>query len=170
MKKTLSILTAWALMTLGAQAMGVGGFYSYLDSEDLDDGSGFGVKLVTRLLPALNLELRGNWLEFDTVDITAAEAALTLGTALGELRPYVGAGAGYHFFDADAGDPDDAMGWFVLAGGALEISPKLLLFGEARWLLLEADWDDAVDELEDVDIDELSADGFGVNAGLLLYW
>jgi hypothetical protein len=116
----------------------------------------------------LSVDGRASWIYFEDFEIhmIPLEAALRLNLPLfGErIIPYVGAGGGYYFFEADDVDLDDDVGYFPLVG--LEVGFRsVAVFAEARWLFLEADVDGALDELED--LDEADVDGLGINVGLL---
>jgi hypothetical protein len=166
------ILLAVASMSMAgcsAGSMGaVGLFGSYLDSDDLGDGYGGGVKLEVKPIDLVSVDGRASWIYFEDFEIhmIPLEAALRLNLPLlGErIIPYVGVGGGYYIFEADDVDLDDDVGYFPLVG--LEVGfRRVAVFAEARWLFLEADVDSALDELQD--IDEADVDGFGINVGLL---
>ena len=166
------ILLAIASMSMAGCSAGsmaaVGFFGSYLDSDDLGDGYGAGAKLEVKPTDVLSVDGRASWVYFEDFEIhmIPLEAALRLNLPLlGErIIPYVGAGGGYYFFEADDVDLDDDVGYFPLVG--LEVGfRRVAIFGEARWLFLETDVDSALDEL--ADLDEADVDGLGVNVGLL---
>lgn len=145
-----------------------GAFGSYLDSDDLGDGYGGGVKVELKPTDILTVDGRASWLYFDDFEIhmIPLEAAGRLNfPMLGErIVPYVGVGAGWYLFEADDGDLDDDVGYFPLVG--LEAGfRRVALFAEARWLFLETDADAALEALEG--IDEADVDGLGINVGLL---
>jgi len=178
MRKLMSIAAVFCVASSLCLAEGMSslGLYgSYVDSDDLEEGYGAGAKLKLGLLEILSLEARGAWVQFDLddadfeIDMIPVEGALLLNIPLADnIIPYAGAGAGYYFFDADEVDLDDAVGFFALAGLELWLSEDMGLFGEVRWLWLEADVDASRDEFEDLDDDEVNADGLGVNVGLLI--
>lgn len=145
-----------------------GVFGSSLDSDDLGDGYGGGVKVELNPLDAISVDARASYIRFDDtkVDMVPLEAAGLLNFPLlfEHIVPYIGAGVGYYLFDADTGDLDDQVGFFPLAG--LEIGlHSISIMAEARWLFLETDVDSAEDELQD--ITEADVDGFGANVGLI---
>ncbi len=147
----------------------LGAFGSYLDSDDLGAGYGGGVKLELSPISLLSLDGRVSWIQFDDVDVdmVPVELAARLNLPLfGErIEPYVGAGVGYYHFEADGVDLDDNVGFFPLAG--LEFGLRhIAFFAEARWLFLQTDVSNAVEELENVN--EADIDGLGVNIGLLV--
>jgi hypothetical protein len=166
------MLLAVASMSMAGCSAGsaaaLGLFGSYLDSDDLGTGYGGGAKLELKPTDVLSVEGRAGWIYFEDFEISMVplEAALRLNLPLlGErIVPYVGAGGGYYFFEADDVDLDDDVGYFPLAG--LEVGfRRVAVFGEARWLFLKTDVDSALDEL--ADLDEADVDGLGVNVGLL---
>ena len=167
---TLAVIVA---LSMGGCVFGSGvelGVYgSSLDSDDLGDGRGGGVKLEANLVDVVSLDARASWLQFtDTdIDMFPLEAAALLNFPLfwEHVVPYVGVGAGYYLFDGDGADLDDEVGYFPLAG--LEIGlHSLSLMAEARWLFLEADVESAKNELQN--LSEADVDGFGVNIGALI--
>ncbi|MDI9432996.1 MAG: outer membrane beta-barrel protein [Planctomycetota bacterium] len=145
-----------------------GVFGAYLDSDDLDDGYGGGVKAELNPIDIVSIDARASYVRFDdtSVDMFPLEAAALLNFPIlfEHIVPYIGAGVGYYIFDASDADLDDEVGFFPLAG--LEIGlQKLSLMIEARWLFLEADVDSAEEELEN--ITKADVDGLGINAGLI---
>ena len=145
-----------------------GAFGSSLDSDDLGDGYGGGVKLELNPIDLVSVDGRASWMRFSDTDVEMVplEAAGFVNLPLlGErFVPYAGAGVGYYFFDTDDADIDDQVGFFPLVG--LEIGlQRISVLVEARWLFLETDVDNARDDLANVT--EADVDGFGVNMGLL---
>ncbi len=164
------------LMLLGILSVSIGGctagslaefgvFGSYLDSDDLGNGYGGGVKLEVKPTDILTVDGRASWLYFDDFEIQMIplEVAGRLNLPLlGErIVPYAGVGGGYYLFDADDGDLDDDVGFFPLLG--LEAGfQRVALFAEARWLFLETDAEGVVGDVVEADVD-----GLGINVGLL---
>lgn len=166
----LSIIAA-VVGGCGAHGSGIefGAFGSYLDSDDLGDGYGGGVKLEVNPIDLVSIDGRASWLRFDDggLDMFPLELTGLVNLALfGErIVPYAGAGVGYYFFDGDRVDLDDEVGFFPLVG--MEIGfQRVSLMAEARWLFLEADVDSARGEFED--LREADIDGLGINLGLLI--
>lgn len=147
----------------------LGGFVSYLDSDDLDAGYGGGVDLKINLVEAFSIDARASYLDFSDAEMSMIplEVAALLNISLGEaLGLYGGVGAGYYLFDADGIELDDAFGYFPVGGVEIGVG-DLKLFGEVRWLLLTADVDAAGDEISDLlDGVEADVDGLGLNVGL----
>lgn len=204
MKKTL-ILAAAAVFLFGTGPAWAGDFAifgSYLDTEDLEETVGGGLKFGFPLgMEALELELRATYLPDLTEDFESfvedpgedpvvfendVEAIpLDVGlkytfTPRGNLNPYVAGGGTYFLLDAERGEIDDEVGYY-LAGG-LEWYRRAANWGwfaEAMWRdvegTVERDPDDLGDvgdigEIEDLLREELDVGGFGVNAGLVWRW
>jgi len=166
-----AVLLALAL-TVGGCSHGSGvefaAFGSSLDSDDLGDGYGGGVKLELNPVDMISVDARASYVHFDDtdVDMVPLEAAALLNFPLlfEHIVPYVGVGGGYYLFDGDSANLDDNVGFFPLAG--LEIGlHSVSIMTEARWLFLEADVDSAENELEN--LQDADVDGFGANIGLL---
>lgn len=165
-----SLLVVAAVMlafAAGAWARGsgieLGVFGSYLDSDDLGEGVGPGVKLELQPSDWLSIDARASYINFDNsnVDMYPLELAALLNIPLADeqIVPYVGVGAGYYILDADRFDMDDEVGYFPLIG--LEIGAYNLSFlVEARWLFLDSDLDNALHS-------SANLDGLGINLGLL---
>lgn len=146
----------------------LGAFGSMLDSDDLGDGYGGGAKVELNPIDLISVDGRASYVRFDDtgVDMFPVEVAglINFGMVGERIVPYVGAGAGYYFFEGDDADLDDEVGFFPLAGIELGLH-RVSVLAEARWLFLEADVDSAEAELEN--ITEADVDGLGVNVGLL---
>lgn len=145
-----------------------GAFGSSLDSDDLGDGYGGGVKLELNPIDMVSVDARASWIQFDDTDIDMIplEVAGLLNFPMfwEHVVPYVGAGVGYYLFDGSGADLDNEVGFFPLAG--LEIGlHSVSVLAEARWLFLQTDVEGAKGELRN--ITEADVDGFGVNLGLL---
>ena len=139
-----------------------------VDSEDLGEGYGGGVKLELNPLDMVSVDARAGYINFDdtNVEIMPLEAAgLYNFSMLGErIVPYAGAGVGYYHFDGNGAEIDDNVGFFPLVG--LEIGlQRLSVLAEARWLFLQADVDSAKAEL--ANITNANVDGLGINVGVL---
>jgi hypothetical protein len=197
MKKAL-ILTAVAVFALGtgpAWASDFAVFGSYLDTEDLDQSVGGGVR--AGFGNRFQLDLRATYFpdlteDFESfiddpgtdpgrfqndVEAIPLDVGLKLNFNPDEgWNPYVGGGATYWFLDTERGEIDDEAG-FYLAGG-IELARAtggVGFFGEVIYRDVEAtvnrDPDD-FDDLDDVEFDairrrDLDVGGIGVNAGLI---
>jgi hypothetical protein len=197
MKKAL-IFTAVAIFALGtgpAWAADFAVFGSYLDTEDLDQSvgggvrAGFGNRFQLDLRATYFPDLREDFESFvddpgddpgrfqNDVEAIPLEAGLKLNFNPEEgWNPYVGGGATYWFLDLERGEVDDEAG-FYLAGGVEFARPTggMGFFAEAIYRDVEAtvnrDPDD-FDDLDDVDFEairqrDLDVGGIGVNAGLI---
>jgi hypothetical protein len=151
-----------------------GVFASYLDSDDLDEGLGGGVKLEMNPIDWLSLDARFSYIKFDDVgfsdldvEMVPVEVAGLLNIPLANERivPYGGVGVGYYFMDSNRGEIDDNVGFFPVVGLEMGGSPNFALFIEARWLVLETDVDAAEEALDDFDNTDI--DGLGINLGLI---
>jgi hypothetical protein len=146
----------------------LGGFVSFLDSDDIGEGYGGGAKLEVKPAEALSVDGRVSWLYFSDVEVHMIPLEIVGRVNWsywdGRIIPYIGIGGGYYIFSGDDVELDDSAGLFPLAG--LEVGRRqAAIFAEARWLFLTADVDDPGDELgtrREVDID-----GFGINLGVI---
>lgn len=197
MKKAL-ILTAVAVFVLGtgpAWASDFAVFGSYLDTEDLDQSVGGGIR--TAFGTRFQLDLRATYFpdlteDFESfvddpgtdpgrfqndVEAIPLDAGLKLNFNPDQgWNPYVGGGATYWFLDTERGEIDDEAG-FYLAGG-IELARAtggVGFFGEVIYRDVEAtvnrDPED-FEDLDDVEFDairrrDLDVGGVGVNAGLI---
>ena len=168
----LTLLVIFSVLVAGcAHGSGVefGAFASSLDSDDLDEGYGGGVKLELNPIDLLSVDARASYLRFDDTDIDMVPlevAGLVNFAMLAEhFVPYAGVGVGYYLFDGDGADLDDEVGFFPVVGLEIGLQPVSVLI-EGRWLFLEADVDSAEAELDN--LSEATVDGFGVNVGLLI--
>jgi len=197
MKKAL-ILTAVAVVAFGtgpAWASDFALFGSYLDTEDLDQSVGGGVR--AGFGNRFQLDLRATYFpdlteDFESfvddpgtdpgrfqndVEAIPVDVGLKLNFNPDEgWNPYVGGGATYWFLDTERGEIDDEAG-FYLAGG-IELARAtggVGFFGEVIYRDVEATVSrdpDAFDDLDDVEFDairrrDLDVGGIGVNAGLI---
>jgi len=145
-----------------------GVFGSSLDSDDLGDGRGGGVKLEVNPIDAVSIDARASWIQFDDTDIDMipleAAGLFNFPLLFEHIVPYIGAGVGYYLFEGDGADLDEQVGFFPLAG--LEIGlHSISVLAEARWLFLETDVENAKNELKG--LDDADVDGFGANIGVL---
>lgn len=169
----LSLLMALAFsLIIGGCSHGsgveFGAFAASLDSDDLGEGYGGGVKLELNPIDLISIDARASWIQFDDTDIDMvpleAAALLNLPLFWEHFVPYIGAGVGYYLFDGSGADLDDEVGFFPLAG--LEVGLHSISFlAEARWLFLETDVAGAKGELRN--LTDADVDGFGVNLGVL---
>lgn len=197
MKKAL-ILTAVAVFVLGTAPAGAADFSvfgSYLDTGDVEDSVGGGVK--AGFGDRFQLELRATYFpdlteDFEsfvddpgedpgrfTNDIEAipldAGVKWNFGAAQ-QFNPYLGGGATYFLLDAERGEIDDEAGFYV-SGGVEFTRPTggMGFFAEAIYREVEATVErdpEDFEEIDDVEFEEfrradLDVGGIGVNAGLI---
>lgn len=197
MKKAL-FLTAAAVFVLGtgpAWASDFALFGSYLDTEDLDQSVGGGVR--AGFGNRFQLDLRASYFpdlteDFESfvddpgtdpgrfendVEAIPLDVGLKVNFNAEEgWNPYVGGGGTYWFLDHERGEVDDEAG-FYLAGGVEFARPTggVGFFGEVIYRDVEATVDrdpDDFEDLDDVDFErirqrDLDVGGVGVNAGLI---
>lgn len=170
-------IAGWVLLAIGAVVLGgcahgrgveMGVFGTGLDSTDLGEGFGGGVKVEFNPLDRVSLDARAGYIHFDDTDVEVIplEAAGLLNLPmLGErIVPYVGAGVGYYHFDGNGADLDDQVGFFPLAGIEIGLQ-RLSVLAEARWLFLQTDVDVAKAEL--ANITKANIDSLGINLGVI---
>ena len=181
------------LLSIPAQAGGLGLYGAYWSPKDVDAGYGGGAKIRMDLTSALGLEVRGTFFSDLSDDVQSGGTTinydleaipaelgfvLNLNVADKGLRPYLCAGAGYYFLEINLDNPvgdnetidlDDEVGWY--GGGGIEIAfaSETALFIEALYRGVEgtAKGDDLDEVVSNVDID---LSGIGANAGLLIKW
>ncbi|MGD9613663.1 MAG: outer membrane beta-barrel protein [Kiritimatiellia bacterium] len=180
------VLATAAASTIGVKAAanlvsvpyaGLGVFASRWDSQDYGTLTGYGVRLGWNVVEHLGLEARASYYEakddeFETT-LLPLEAVLVLRLPLHRhFVPYVGAGAGYYFKDAEYEDDtetwessEEVAGYFGLAGLNLYLG-GVSLFAEAKYNLVGTD-DDLEWRGSDVEAQN-SLDGFSFSAGLKL--
>lgn len=169
MKKLMIVAAIAVLLPVSGWANGLAAYYSYMDTDDFDTGNGGGAKIVLDVLPLFAIDARIARVTFDDLELTPIEGAVSLTMPVGMLRPYAGVGGGYYMLEADAGDSSEEYGWFAMLGLEAELFAPFSLFGEVRWLSLEASVDEVVDGIETISRD-YKADGLGVNIGGVLRW
>lgn len=196
MKKAL-ILAALGILLIGASPAWAGDFSifgSYLDTQDLNDTVGGGIKAGFQVgNPNWEIELRGTYLPDLTEDLSSFvnnkpktsnditaypfDAGVKFNFAPGAgLNPYLGGGASYYFLAADRGQIDDEAGAYAVGG--LEFGRPgggTGFFAEAIYRNINAkiqhepsDFDQA-DDVNFVGFrnHDLNVGGFGLNAGII---
>ncbi len=167
----LALLTVLAVLLGGCshgRGVEVGVFGTGLDSKDLGEGFGGGVKLELNPLDRISVDARVSYIDFDDteVEVVPLEAAGLLNfPMLGErIVPYAGAGVGYYYFDGNGAGIDDNVGFFPLVGMEVGLQ-RISILAEARWLFLQTDVDTAKAEL--ANITKANMDSLGINIGAL---
>lgn len=164
----MGMAAALLLAVPAVQAASLGGYASYLDSDEL--GSAWGGGGLLRFGgEVFGLDIRGSYVSFDdpSFKIIPLELALMLRLPVGPLGAYAGAGAGYYYIDPDRGSADDNVGAFPFLGLDAPLGESIRLFGEVRWLYLETDIDAAIKSAENIGSQNVDVSGLGLNVGLL---
>jgi opacity protein-like surface antigen len=126
--------------------------WSFLDWSDSDDaftgGGGIGYQFNDYVRSDLRVDWSGN---YDVGD--DADASLT--TVLGNVyfdwandsvfTPYIGAGAGYGWVDADNGLSDDGFTYSLMAGASVDLSESIALDVGYRYRELMIDGENPAD-------------------------
>jgi len=191
MKQLIFTFLLSAILAPIAQAGGLGLFYGYMNTDDLDSSSGPGAKLRLDLSDWAGLELKGMYMEgFESdldgaldqtkLDLTIIPAEIGLAVDLpiaDRVRPYLGAGFGYYNIElentsefADAGfDLDDQVGWYGTLGLRLPLS-RFTLFADAQVRQIEGSF--KIDQFSRIKDEEFDFDlsGWGATAGIMLNW
>ncbi len=145
-----------------AKILGVelGGYAVYQDSKDIGEGYG-GATLKLRLIEFVSVSARASYVKFDDFDVsmTPVELVGIVEIPILMLRPYIGLGAGYYFFNGDDVSYSDEPGIFPLLGFQVNLLKKVGVFVEGRYLFLESDRSDGA-------TGSATLDGLGVNLGL----
>jgi len=170
MKTTLS---AWiAAVAVCASALrataadvSVGGFGSYLNTDDLGETWGGGLRVKYDLTEYVGFDVRGSFARIGDASISMfpVEGNLFLQLPIANrILPYGGFGVGYYFFDGGTPELENHVGYGPLAGLEVRLSSSLAIFGEARWLFLETDIKSPAGT------GSVKLDGFGINAGIMV--
>ncbi|MFC1765058.1 outer membrane beta-barrel protein [Planctomycetota bacterium] len=167
MKKIVILVLCLSMTSAAWAGLESSIFASYMDSKDIGNGWGLGLKTELNLWKWLGIDTRVSYLKFDDVfniDMIPLEAALVLNIPLADQRfnPYGGIGIGYYFMNGNRWDFQDEIGYFPFLGikaGAKSVS----FMGEVRWLGLESSYNNSTNS--DVKVDSL-----GVNLGLVIRW
>jgi hypothetical protein len=159
MKKLLTVAIALTMLaSFAPQAHSIGGFLSWWNSDDADNGFGLGVNHQIRIIPLIGADVRVSWLKFGgdgDFNMFPLEAAGYANLGLF----YGGLGAGYYIMDSDL---DSSLGWFLLGGAKLGLA-GFSLFGELKYTFLTSDVDLGTQGKKEVDIT-----GIGLNVGVTL--
>lgn len=138
----LFLLSAVALFlvlarhSLQAQEVAVHGSYFNADGEENSFGAGgyFGLPVMGES-PAvsLNWDARLSYLSgvIGDVGMIPLETGLSVSFLKNApLSAYGGGGIGYYIFDSGSYNLDDSLGWYLVAGGRMELALKTYLRGE----------------------------------------
>jgi hypothetical protein len=167
-----TLLIAWLTLVVlpgavdrcRAADVSFGGFGSYFDIKDYEESYGGGLRLKYDLVEYIGFDLRASMVRVEPFEANMfpLEANLLLQVPIGKvLLPYGGMGVGYYLFDGGDPELEHALGYGPVAGLEVRLGRAVALFGEARWLFLEADVDGSPT------LDKASLDSFGVNVGIM---
>jgi len=166
---------------------------SYWSPADFDDDVGPGLKLQASLSELYDLEFRTSLFPDMGEDVVTEAGNVTVDLALIPLefgfvanipyiydpllQPYFGAGFGYYMIDLSAKGPagainykvDDEIGFYLVGGGRLHLTPELIMVGECMYRIVEGD---AKTKNADGTSSEIGMklNGFGFSIGLGLFW
>jgi hypothetical protein len=162
------LVSAWLGLATVAEVqaadVNLGGFGSYLDTEDLGESWGGGLRIKYDLIEYVGFDIRGSFARIQdySISVFPVEGNLFLQLPIAKrILPYGGFGVGYYFFDGGDIDLGDELGYGPLAGLELRLGRGLAIFGEARWLFLEPD------DRSSGGASSVKLDGFGINAGIM---
>lgn len=170
--RVVALMAVVALAVAPASAGNLRIFGAYLDSGDVGEFGGGGIKYassdtlgwefgVTAYLESDEIDFGDLDIDSDAIDNTAWDLGARV--SISEIF-YFSVGASYFQFDADFGDVDDEWGYYGLLGATIG--------GDTFRFFVEAAYRDvsATITIEDLDLVEsdvkLDIGGFGVNAGL----
>lgn len=170
-----------------AQAIGLSAMGTYWNTKDADSAYGYGGRIISTSDEAGYLELRVS--RFDDIseqeegnDVALEVIPLELGFTMNISQEsgvsiYIGVGGGYYMLDstlelADGteveSDVDDEWGWYALTGLEIELTERIVLFGEAIYRQVEGTVKEDDPNFDNI-TDDVSLDlsGVGANAGLI---
>lgn len=189
MKSLITLFLATCCVPSLVLAGGIGGFVSYMDTSDLEDSTGAGVKLQLDLTETIALDLSGAWhsglensiagraVEMELIPIELGLVA-SVAVADNKLLPYIGAGGGYYQLGIDDNDPfstddiqvDDVFGWFGVLGLRVDVFSPFSLFAEARYRQIEGSLESRTfTRVDRADLD-VDLSGVGFSGGVMLSW
>lgn len=175
MNKLMIVLAGLALAAGPALADNAWGLYgSYWSPSDGSGSFGPGAKVSIEMIPGVLLDLRVS--HYDNVadngpelEVLPIEAGLSMTAPLADrLSVYGGAGVGYYLLDSDA-QVDDEFGFYAAGGVEFAVidtradygATRGTLFAEVFYRNAEAGFEGGGD---------MSLDGVGINAGLMIRW
>jgi len=177
MKKSIvfvvSVLSLFGGTVLFADGLSV--FASWWSPEEGDASYGAGVQARTSS-DLLYVEARGTYYEDITQDFTLIDYELSvipldvglgLKLDLSEVSElYAGLGGTYFVMDANTGDSDDRIGYYLKAGCEVELNETVGVSFEALWRDAEA----RVTEDGDLEENRFQLDGVALSIGLVFLW
>jgi hypothetical protein len=167
-------------------------FGAYQDTDERDDTAGGGVAVGFPVAEILDIMVRGTYLEKLEDDPLDGVLDDDEEVFIGELetipidvgvrweftdretgaQPYVNGGATYWLLDADQGDVDDEIGFFVGLGSTFGNREGVSFYIEGLYRQVEGTVEGAIDEGGDAVDDDFDIDlsGIGANAGIRFGW
>ncbi len=166
---------------------------SYWSPADFSDDFGPGLKLQASLSERYDLEFRTSLFPDMGEDVVTDAGNVTVDLSVTPLefgfvanipyiydpllQPYFGGGFGYYMMDLSAKGPagsidynvGDEIGFYLIGGGRLHLTPELIMVGEFMYRIVEGD---AKSKAEDGTTSEIGMklNGFGFSIGLGLFW
>jgi hypothetical protein len=188
------LLTTCVIGTSGlGLAQTIGGYGSYLDTDDAGDAYGGGLQLTLPMGEILYIAARGTYysgLEYTTAlregvvpvnaeaDLTLLDLGIGLQHGVGEATTvlYGDAGISFLFTDADfeinnfpaEADWDDDEGWYATLG--VRTGEDVQGFLEVQYRSLSSDLSSETSNQLDSISDDVTLDHFAVNLGVLVRW
>jgi hypothetical protein len=166
-----SLLIGITLWSTAAHADGLGVFAAYLNPSDTDGIAGIGVR-GRGGHELVYFELRATFFEsIPEIDFEAVEDLSIIPVDLGfgwhtdweaPVQLYGGGGATFYIYDAENGEVDNALGYYLQLGGEVSIYKNLGLFFEVLWRDVDTQTGD------DRNQRDLKMDGGAVHIGVML--
>ncbi|MFC1764962.1 outer membrane beta-barrel protein [Planctomycetota bacterium] len=166
MKKIAILIVCLAMTSTVWAGLESSIFASYLDSENMGDGWGLGLKTEINLFKWLGIDTRLSYIDFEKngIYMIPLEASLVLNIPLADQRfnPYGGIGLGYYVMDGQNVDLEGEVGYYPFLG--IKAGAKSVAFmGEVRWLGMQSSYKNSSG-------DEFKVDSLGVNLGVVIRW
>ena len=152
----LACLVLAFCLPLSAQA-GLGAYFSYWDSGDMDTGFGFGGKYSMPVFAMVHAEARGGYLNYS--DTSASLVPLEVGAGVDIAMLYATLGVGYYVWSIDGASGSDEFGSWIQGGAKMGLG-GVAIFGGIKYTSTSTK----------VEGNDRNADGWGINAGVLLMW
>ena len=165
--RTAALVAALALGGLAPAAHANQGIFGtwWHPNDTKGDGWGFGFRSKTQIAPLVSFDTRISWVKFKDDDLNVFPIEATGMLRLGMI--YAGIGVGYYFFDSNgATDLKNNFGWYGVGGIDIPAGP-VGIFGEVKWMQLSTDVKNVDTSIPNAPT-SLSADGIGVNLGVML--
>ena len=172
MKRIFVLLMTVLLLAVSTQAgaLGLAGFGSYANTNDLNDSFGLGGKIDFNLGQSMIfLEGRGTYYpEFkktilgEELKVSGFPIEFGPGVAFGNL--FASAGVSYFILDSDKGSMDDSLGFYI-AGGLKRNIQGIGFYLEGMYRVLNSTVETTDDDIT-INKKDIDLNGFGINLGL----